>query len=352
VERRRRTSFPDSNVPPLNALIPQLDKRALLAGGLAFLLLGILVVRPELLGDRVGDAVAGLAAASPGWLWLAGVSFLALIVCTGCAWRAGLVSCGARIGVFDAAARYGTGSLVNTVAPGGAGGPLRVALFSRTLTGSDRILTAAGVAAAIAAARAPVLALLVVVAALTGGFPVWPVALLGGATAVAVLVAFFARRRLPHARLAHLLDVFRALGRSPRTAASVVAWVSAAMTARLAAAACIAAAMGIGAPVRAALIMVPALALACAVPLLPGNLGIGSGAIAVSLHLLGVDAPTAIATGIAYQAVESCVSVLAGSAGLVYLARLPVPAWTLRLAGGTACLALVAGFGATLLVQL
>ena len=58
---------------------------------------------------------------------------------------------------------------------------------------------------------------------------------------------------------------------------------------------------------------------------------------------------TAIATGIAYQAVESTVSVLAGSAGLLYLARLP--SWTLRLAGATACLVLAGGFSASMLIQ-
>ena len=325
-----------------------LDKRAFFAGGLTLVALGVLVASPELFGERVGDAVAGLAEASPGWLWLAGLSFLALMVCTGCAWRAGVTACGGDAPVFDAAARYSVGSLVNSVAPAGAGGAARVALFSRTLSGPDRLLTATSIAAAIGVARMPALAVLVLAAAGTPGFPLWPMAVLAAATAAVVLVVLAVRKRIPRAHLAHLLDGFRAIGRSPRTAASLLGWVSAAMVARIVAAAAVAAALGIGSPLRAALIMVPALALACAVPLLPGNLGVGSGAIAVSLHLLGVDGATAIATGIAYQAVESTVSVLAGSAGLLYLARLPI--WTLRLAGATACLALVGGFSASMLI--
>jgi glycosyltransferase 2 family protein len=331
-------------------LIQQLDKRAVVAGGLTLVALGVVVTTPELLGDRIGDALAGLSAASPGWLWLAGTAFLAFIVCTGCAWRAGVAACGGGISMADASARYAVGSLVNAVAPAGMGAAARIALFSRTLPGRDRLLTATSIAGAIGVARAPALALLVLAAAVIAGFPLWPVALLAGAAAAAMLVAFLARRRLPHARLAHLLDGFRALGRSPRTAATLLGWVSLAMVARISAAGAIAAALGVENPLRAAVIMVPALALAGAVPLTPGSIGIGSGAIAVGLHLVGVDGGTAIATGIAFQAVESAVSLLAGSSALLYLARLPT--WTVRLAGAAACLALAGGFSATMLIQL
>jgi uncharacterized membrane protein YbhN (UPF0104 family) len=328
----------------------QLDKRALVAGGLTLVALAVVVTTPELLGDRIGDALAGLSAASPGWLWLAGAAFLGFIVCTGCAWRAGAAACGSEICIADASARYAVGSLVNAVAPAGAGAAARVGLFSRTLPGRDRLLTAASISAAIGVARAPALALLVLGAGLIADFPLWPVAVLAAVVSAAVGVGFLARRRIPRARLAHLLDGFRALGRSPRSAASLLAWVSLAMVARISAAAAIATALGIQNPFAAALVMVPALALAGAVQVTPGNVGIGSGAIAVGLHLIGVDGTTAIATGIAFQAVESAVSLLAGSSALLYLAR--VPAWTLRLAGAGACLALAGGFSATMLIQL
>jgi len=328
----------------------EFDKRALIAGGLALASLGVLVMMPELLGEQVGNALAGLAAASPVWLWFAGAFFLALIASTGCAWRAGVQACGGQVGVFDAAARYGAGSLVNAIAPAGCGGAVRIAFFSRTLPSRDRIWTATGVATAIGLARAPALALLVVAASLTAGFPLWPVLLLAGGITAAVLVVLFSRRRTPHARVAHVLDVFRALGRSPRAGCKLVAWSTLAVASKVLAAGAVAAALGVDAPLQAAVTMVPALALAGAVPLTPGNIGVGSGAIAIALHMVGVDGTTAISAGIAFQAVETAVSMLAGSAGLLYLARLPVPAWTLRVAGAGACLALAGGFSATVLV--
>jgi uncharacterized membrane protein YbhN (UPF0104 family) len=337
-------------------LVPRLNTRVLIAGALGFALLAVLVARPELLGERVGEAIAGLAAASPGWLWLAGASFLALIVCTASAWRAGLEACDACVDIVDASARYGVGSLVNSLAPAGTGGAVRIALFSRRLEHgerlltADRVLTATGIATAIGIARAPALALLVLGAWLAAGFPLWPILLLAVITAAAVFCAVLMRRRVPRAHIAHLFDVFRALGRSPRLAASLVGWVSLATAAKLAAAGAVAAALGVESPLRAALIIVPALALANTLPLTPGNLGVGSGAIAVGLHFMGVDGPTAIATGLAFQAVESGVSLLVGSAGLVYLARLSLPAWSLRIVGAATCLALAGGFSATMLV--
>ncbi|MGH3130338.1 MAG: lysylphosphatidylglycerol synthase domain-containing protein [Gaiellaceae bacterium] len=329
-------------------IFAQLDKRALVAAGAALAVFGLVVSTPELLGDRVGEALAGLAAASPLWLWLAALSFFALIVCTGCAWRAGVAACDGGVGTLDATARYAAGSLVNALAPGGLGGPVRIALFSRTIPTRDRIWTSAGIATAIGVARAPALALLVLAAALTAGFPLWPLLLLVGGTVLAVLVAAVTRGWTPHARVAHVLDVFRALGRCPVAAVRLAGWVSLATAARVAAAAAIAASLGVASPLRAALIMIPALALAGLVPLTPGNIGVGSGAIAVALHLLGVDGSTAIATGIAFQAVETAVSLAAGSAALLCLARLP--AWTLRVAAAGACLALAGGFSATVLV--
>jgi uncharacterized membrane protein YbhN (UPF0104 family) len=331
-------------------VLDQLDKRALLIGGLTLAALGVVATSPGVFGDRIGDALTGLAAASPGWLWLAGAAFLSYIVCTGCAWRAGLEACGGGTNIGDASARYAVGSLVNALAPAGAGAAARIAFFSRKLPGRERLLTAASISAAIGAARVPALALLVLGAALLAGFPLWPLALLGGAAAAALLAGFFARGRIPRGRLAHLLDGFRALARCPRAAGALLGWVSLAMVARISAAAAVAAALGIDNPLRAALIMVPALALSGAVQVTPGNVGVGSGAIAVGLHLIGVDGPTAIATGIAFQAVESAVSLLAGCSALLYLAR--VPTWTLRLVGATACLALAGGFSATMLIQL
>lgn len=300
--------------------------------------------------DRIGDAFAGLSSASPAQLWLAVLAFASVVVATGCAWRAGVRACGGSLGVLDASARYAVGSLVNSLAPGGCGGPVRIALYARALPNHDRVWTSAGVATAVSAARAPGLATLVVAAAAIAGFPLWPLLVLGAAMATAVSVALVARRRTPHAHVAHILDAFRALGRSPRAAVSLLGWVTGAMGMRVAAAATIAAAFDVSSPLAAAVVMIPALALSSLVQLTPGNLGVGSGAIAVALHMVGVDGGTAIAIGIAFQGLETGIGVLSGALGLLALAAPPVPAWSVRLAGTAGCLVIAAAFGATVLV--
>ena len=69
----------------------------------------------------------------------------------------------------------------------------------------------------------------------------------------------------------------------------------------------------------AALVILPALDLAGAVPLTPGSFGIGGGAVAVALASRGIGMTDALATGLAIQGVETMVSVTCGSLGLAYL---------------------------------
>ena len=324
-----------------------LDRRALAGAAATAALVAATLAAPTLFRDEIGEALAALAGASPKWLWLGALAFATTIGCMGSAWRAGLAACGGDPGPGDCTARYAAGSLVNAALPPGSGGAVRIALFSRVLDAPDRLWTAGGVAAALGAARALALLGLVVVAAAVSGFPLWPVLLLGAAVAAAVALALAVRRRTPHRRVAHVLDAFRALGRSPGDAATVVAWVALATLARVAAAACVATALGAPAPLRLALIAIPALALATVLPLTPGNVGVASGAVALALHASGVDGTTALSVGLAFHALETGVSLIAGGAALLYLAR--PPAWALRVAVGCACLAVVGGFGVTVL---
>jgi uncharacterized membrane protein YbhN (UPF0104 family) len=342
------------NVEPEMEIREAIDRRAALLGGIAVaLLLAAAFAPPHVLGDRVAAALSGLGAADPRWLWLGGACFLGVLAASGCAWRCALRRCGGNeIGVGDATARYGAGSLVNALAPAGAGGAVRIALFSRTLPVDERIWVAAGVAGVIGLARGPVLALLVLAAAATGALPAWPVAVLAAALPVGAFVAWLARRWRPHVRVAHVLDVFRALGGCPRAAAAIVGWIGLATACRVAAAAAVLAALGVEDPARAALVMIPAVALAGLFPVTPGNVGVGSGAAAVALALTGVGFPAALSAGIAFQALETMVSLLAGTAGIAYLARPPAPAWWLRAAAPAACLCVAGALGATLLVQL
>jgi hypothetical protein len=249
---------------------------------------------------------------------------------------------------MDAAARYGVGALVNFFLPGHAGEAARVALFSRTLPSDARVWVASGVAAAVGAARVTVLAVVVLAATAAGSLPLW----LGpaGAAAAGLMVAFVVvtgRIRTP-GRTRSFVDGFRALGRSPGSAASLLGWLAGSAVARIAGVASVAAALRIHGPLDVAFTVVPALAVASVLQVTPANLGIASGAVALALHSEGVGLTSSVSGGLVLQGVETAVGLGLGLAGAAFLA-FPSPAgrrWTLTLACGCAVLLAVA-FGAT-----
>jgi phosphatidylinositol alpha-mannosyltransferase len=323
------------------------------ATALTFGLLAIALV-PELLGSEVRRALAGLSNAQPIWLWLAGVCFLCSLVGTAGAWRSAIGLVGRRIGWLDAGARYGIGSLINSFAPARLGDVVRLALFSRALDRDDRIWRAGGSVAVIGVARGLVLALLVVVGSIAGALPLWPVLVLIGLTAVAGVAAMTTRNRTARTHVGHVLDAFRALGREPKRAASIAAWIAFATMARLGAAASIAAALGVKSPLMAAVLVVPALELSGAMPLTPGNVGLTSGAVAMALRAHGVDLTTALTTGIAFHAVETAVGIVFGLASVLFLAPFSSAVGRRRttLAVGTAtCVVLAVAFSATVFID-
>lgn len=315
----------------------------------------VVVTLPGLLGSDVTGALHQLDEARPIWLWLAAFSFVGSLAGSAFAWRSALAAVGGRIGFLDAGARYGVGSLVNSVAPARLGDAVRFALFSRTLPGEDKVMRTGGVFAAIGAARALVLAVLLVVGFSLGALPLWPVAALAGLGGIAVALAFATRRRTPHSHVGHLLDAFRAFGREPLRGARIVAWIAFATVCRLGAAAAIAAALGVRTPVLAALLIVPALDLAGTLPLTPGNIGITSGAVAMALQAHGVGLTQALGAGIAFHAVETAAGLVFGLTGALLLAQFRTPAArriAIASAGGVAAAALAAGIGATLVLPL
>jgi uncharacterized membrane protein YbhN (UPF0104 family) len=158
-----------------------LRKGHLVACGLSLALLALVAASPQLLGDQVREGIAGLDQASPVWLWVAGCCFGASLIAVAAAWRAALQSVGARVGLTDASARYGTGSLVNSLAPAKLGTALRLALYTRTLDGEGRVWTVGGIGTAIGAAHSLWLAVLVAIAAYAGVVPLWPLLVLVGA---------------------------------------------------------------------------------------------------------------------------------------------------------------------------
>jgi hypothetical protein len=279
-------------------MIPEsIDRRILLLGVGGLVAVLAVAFSPQLLQDEVAAAVVGLEEANPAWLWLAALAFLGALVCSASAWRA-------ATGLddrADAIARYGVGSLVNSLVPAHAGDAVRVALFARAAQ-DKRLLTAGKAVVGVGAAR-----LLI--------------------TGVLLLATLF-----PWVLLALLAVPL--LGRVAR-------WVAAATAARLLAAAAIAAALGLPSPLLAALLILPAIDIAGLLPLTPGNIGLKSGAIALALQAHGVDGTTALSTGIALHAVETVVGLAFGSASVLYLAQVPVPRWAV--AGATALVAAAVG---------
>jgi len=207
--------------------------------------------------------------------------------------------------------------------------------------------TGGGVYAALAAARSLALASIVVVASVTGAIPLWPAFALCGLAAGIAVAAVLSRRLRSHPRITSLLQGVGALARSPRAAATVIAWSFAVQLARFLGAAAVASALGLSRPVLAALVIAPALDLAGAFPITPGSFGVGSGAVAVALASRGIGMDQALGVGIAMQALETVVSLVAGAAGGLYLTRMnpTVRLWSMRvaLAGGSMSLAAALG---------
>ena len=322
--------------------------------GLSLGLAALALASPQLLGDQVRDGLAGLEEASAAWLWLAGCCFAGALVVAGAVWRAGLRSLDTSIGLVDSAACFGAGSLVNSLAPAKLGTAVRLALYTRAVKGEGRIWSVAGVGTAIGAAHLFWLGVLAVIAAAAGVVPLWtllilPCALLGG-----VAAAFFARRLHSSRRIAHVLDGFRELGRSPRATASLLAWTGLAMAIRLAAVSAVMAAFGIDRPLTAAFLVVPAVQLAGFLPLTPGNIGVAGAAAAFALRAHGVEADLAVTAGIAFNVVETVSSLAFGAGSALYLAgaQTAVRRWAPVAAGATACAALAGAFSWTVLVPL
>jgi uncharacterized membrane protein YbhN (UPF0104 family) len=306
-----------------------------------------LAATPQLLGGKAAAALRTLHGADPRWLALATAGFaLGFLSCVG-AWRAALAASGGHICPRQAAARIGVGALVNTFAPAKLGDAVKIALCAKAIDGPDRLWTAGGIYAALGAARCLLLAVLVVAASLAGALPLWPVfALVGGVAALGAFALSSPRWRRHH-RLAHLLEGFAALERSPRAAAAVLGWSLGIAGTRFAATAAVAVALGLPHPVLATLVIVPALDLASAIPITPGNVGVGSAAVAAALASRGIGMSQALGVGIAIQALETIVSLTAGGLGGLYLLQ-PSPTvrrWTLRVVAVGASAAIAALLG-------
>ena len=288
--------------------------------GLSTLAVVAIAATPQLLGSHVGSAFERLEDASAAWIWAAGVLVAATIVAWAQAWRCVIRSCGGDVGRIDAVARYAIGSAVNTLAPARLGDVVRIALFSRKLENPERAWTSAGAYTTVGAARALVVALLLVAAYAAGALPLWPLLACAVCVAVTVAVAAVARRRNPHTRLAHFFDAYRELGRRPLQAAPLLGWMVLSTAARVGAVAAIVSSLGIQRSLGAALLIIPAIDAASLLPLTPGNIGVASGAVVVALHGYGIGAQESLTISLGLHAVEAVVGVVFGTVGVLAVA--------------------------------
>jgi len=330
-------------------------RRQIALGLVSLALVAVIASTPGLLGDEVREGFGGLAAASPAWLWTAALGFALSLAASGCAWRSALLRCGGRTSRLDSAARYGCGSLLNSFAPARLGTALRFALYARTLEGEGRLWTSGGVGTSVGVAHIVWLAVLLTFGAVTGALPAWPLAIIAAIVAVVVALAYFTRSSRPRGRVAHVLDAFHALGRCPRAAGQLLAWIGLATVGRVAAATAVCMAFGVSRPLAAALLIVPTLELAGTLPLTPGNIGVASAAIVFALKAHGAPIDSAIAAGIAFSAVETVTSIAFGLGSALYLLGGQAPGvrrYALAGVSAMGCLALGAAFGATVVMPL
>jgi uncharacterized membrane protein YbhN (UPF0104 family) len=295
------------------------SRRVVVAAAFGIAVLACAVALPHSLGPRFEEGLDALRSGQPYGLWLGCALFVVSLLCSSAAWRTGIRECGGRIGWCRAAASYGAGSLANSLLPARVGDGVRIALFSRALEGQNAAWTTAGVFLLLGAARSLVLIVLLAVAFGLGAVPLWVVLALVGLAAAAALVAVTGRRTEARSRLSHVLDAFRAFGRSPRASLAVIGWAVGSTATRLLAATAIAAALGVRSPLLAALVIVPALELAGLLPLTPGNIGVTSGAVAVALRARGIELSNALTIGIAFHAVEMAAGLGFGTASALYL---------------------------------
>jgi uncharacterized membrane protein YbhN (UPF0104 family) len=339
----------------LEQIRTRVGRRGFAAAGLLLLMLLAAVATPQILGTRVAEALRTVGTADPKWLWVAGLGFAISVLAAAATWRCAIGLCGGSIGVTDACARYGAGSLVNTFVPARAGDAVRIGLFARALPNRERLWTTGGAFAVVSAAKAVVLGALVIAGAATGVVPLWPLLITVALVATLIGVVFVVRRREAGTRASHVFDIFRALAVHPSGALRLTAWAFLSAAARLTAATAILASLEISRPLVAAIVIVAALDIASALPLTPGNFGITSGAVAMALQAHGLSFTDGLAAGIALHAVETAIGLMVGIASVVWLAPYPSPAARrVTLLAGTASwvLGIAGAFGATVLAPL
>jgi hypothetical protein len=252
----------------------------LTATGLA---LGWSSLEPSLAG-----AAEAARESNPALLLLAGLLFAAVPAWCGLLWREAIIGAGGGLSRWDACARYGVGSLVNTFAPAHVGDVVRAALLLQALPCGEprRMMRCFGLVQGV---RIAALAALLLASTLPVELALLPLLL--------ALPAIFVLR-----------DRAGLIGLGLMGPAAKVAAVVVALTA-----------LGVPEPLPVALAMVPALELAALLPLTPANLGAASAAISVVLHARGMRLADAVPVSIVLHGVETAAGISYGSAAAVVL---------------------------------
>jgi uncharacterized membrane protein YbhN (UPF0104 family) len=225
---------------------------------------------------------------NPALLFLAGLLFAAVPASCGLLWREAIIGAGGGLSRWDACARYGVGSLVNTFAPAHVGDVVRAALLLRALPCGEprRMVRCFGLVQGV---RIAALAALLLASTLPVELALLPLFL----AAPAIFV---------------LRDRAELIGLGLMGPAAKVAAVAVALTA-----------LGVPEPLSVALVIVPALELAALLPLTPANLGAASAAISVVLHARGMPLADAVPASIVLHGVETAAGISYGSAAAAAL---------------------------------
>lgn len=299
--------------------------RALLAPTRAAKLLGVPLVGALLwrFAPRPWDAFGALAGVDA-WIIAAAIAVNAVgIAIRAEAWR-GLLghAPGGRVRIGDAFSAYVVGLIGNALLPARAGEAARVNVLGRRL-GSDGAyaLVAGSVVAHRALDCVPFALLVLLAAALAGPAGLGGIALLAAAVGVvaaagaAVVLVRRARptRRGPGRLTAMLVEARRGaagLG-TPGIALRALALVTAAWCAQLLVVWLALAAFGLPHSIGTAALVLVAVNVAAAVPLLPGGVGTFQAATALSLGAGGT-AAAGIAFGVGLQGLELLTTLLVG----------------------------------------
>src|SRR3954453_13852151 len=109
----------------VHQIMSRLGTRGIAAAAAVLIVFAAVAATPQLLGTHVAAAFSSLDGADPKWLWVAGIGFAVSVMSSAASWRSAIATCGGRLSLRHASARYGVGCLGNTFVPARGGGPLQ-----------------------------------------------------------------------------------------------------------------------------------------------------------------------------------------------------------------------------------